>query len=72
IEEWVDAPFVEFIDFADNEGSFDFVVAEKLYKDFSNYQQKAEMVLRAYLEYYNCYREILRVVAENKGVIYYS
>ena len=73
IDKWLGKPFIEFINFADNEGSFDFVIAEKLYKNFSDFKEKAEKELPADLYRRYCdYMEILKVVYENKGVIYYS
>lgn len=70
---WLGKPFIEFIYFADNEGSFDFVIAEKLYKDFSDFKERAKKELSEILYHLYCsYMEILKVVYENKGVIYYS
>ena len=73
IEKYKDFEFVEFINFADNEGCFDYIVAEKLYKDFIKYIDKAESVLDSMLfDYYKDYMSILKNVYEFKGVVMYS
>lgn len=72
INEWIGKPFIEFINFADNEGSFDYVIAEKLYKDFSDFKEKAKQVIPDYYNDYCIYMNILKVVVDNKGIIYYS
>lgn len=72
INEWVGKPFIEFINFTDNQGSFDYLIAEKLYKDFSNFKEKAKLVMPEWYNSYCVYMDILKAVAENQGVIYYS
>lgn len=72
INKWVGKPFVEFINFADNEGSFDYSIAEKLYKDFSDFKEKAKLAIPDWYNSYCAYIGILKAVADNKGVIYYS
>ena len=73
IEKYKDFEFVEFINFADNEGCFDYIVAEKLYKDFIKYIDKAESVLDSMLfDYYKDYMSILKNVYDFKGVVMYS
>lgn len=72
INEWINKPFVEFVNFADNEGSFDYLIAEKLYKDFSDFKEKAKEVIPDCYNSYCAYMDILKAIADNKGVIYYS
>ena len=72
IDDYVGKHFVEFINFADNEGSFDYVVADKLYKDFSEFKEKAKKDIPEYYNSYCNYMEILKAASENKGVVYYS
>ena len=73
IENWIGKPFIEFINFADNDGSFDYVIAEKLYKDFESHLDTAKSELhRDHFDSYKTYMEILKIVSDNKGVIYYS
>lgn len=72
IDEWIGKPFVEFIDFADNEGSFDYVIAEKLYKDFEQFKKIAKDKIPGFYNEYYQYMDILKAVAENKGVIFYD
>lgn len=72
INEWVGKPFVEFINFADNEGSFDYVIAEKLYKDFSDFKEKAKQVIPDNYNSYCVYMDILKAAVDNRGVVYYS
>lgn len=72
INEWVGKSFVEFINFADNEGSFDYLIAEKLYKDFSDFKEKAKQAMPDWYNSYCAYMNILKAVSDNKGVIYYS
>ena len=72
VEKYINAPFIEFINFADNEGCFDYAVAEKLYKDFLDLLNEAESCLKGpILHMYKTYMEILRIAAENKAVVYY-
>ena len=73
IENWIGKSLVEFINFADNEGSFDYVIAEKLYNDFESHLDTAKNELhRDHFDSYKIYMEILKSVSDNKGVIYYS
>jgi hypothetical protein len=77
IKEYLDKPFVELINFADNEGCYDYVVAEKLLKDFINYKEKAREVfndsdgLDFYYKNYLNYIGILEEVVKNKGIVEY-
>jgi len=78
IEEYLDKPFVEFINFADNEGSYDYIVAEKLLKDFTDYQEKAKEIfnkkngLDFYYNEYLKYIDILKEVVKDKGIVFYT
>ena len=72
VEKYINSPFIEFINFADNEGCFDYAAAEKLHKDFSDYKDRAMKDLSSiYFEMYKAYMEILKIAAENKAVVYY-
>lgn len=72
IEKYKDSEFVEMINFADNEGSFDFVIAEKLYNEFQKYKSKAKQTLSERLfMYYVMYMNLLKSVSDCKGVIMY-
>lgn len=72
-KKYINSPFIELLYFADNEGSFDYAVAEKLYKDFLSLLDEAEKCLTGtMLQMYKIYMEILRIAAENKAVVYYS
>lgn len=66
-------PFIEFLETSDCEGSIDWTVAEKILKDFEKY----EAVIKPELDDYFCrffdnYVRVLKVVVENKGIVYYS
>ena len=73
IEDYIGKPFIEFINFADNEGSFDYVVAEKLYNDFKEYLPKVEQEFdKIDIEKYKKYMEILKQAVDYKGIVYYT
>lgn len=65
-------PFVELINFADNEGSFDYVIAEKLYRDFVEYKDRAVKKMPEFYECYCAYMKILEAAIECKGIVQYS
>lgn len=68
-----DAPFVEMLEFADNEGCYDYVIAEKLLNDFEMYRDKIVPNLIGYLpQCYDTYTELLKKCVEVKGVVYYA
>lgn len=71
IDEWIGKPFIEFINFADNEGSFDYVIAEKLHKDFEQFKEIAKNEIPGFYDEYCDYMNVLKIVAENKGVVFY-
>lgn len=64
-------PFVELINFADNEGCFDYKVAEKLYRDFTDYKERAEREIPEFYHCYCTYMEILKDAIKYKGIVEY-
>lgn len=67
-----DEPFAEMLYFADNEGCFDYVVAEKLLKDFRNNAERILPTMSDYLkDSYNDYMAVLEKCVEVKGVVDY-
>ncbi len=65
--------FAEFLYFADNEGCFDYVIAEKLLKDFTDYSDKIVPTLNKFQTYYyETYTQILKECVRCKGVVFYS
>lgn len=72
IENWEGKPFVEFISFADTGGSFDYLIAEKLYKDFSDFKEKVKQDIPNWYDSYCAYMDILKIASDNKGVVCYS
>ncbi|MCX4259527.1 MAG: hypothetical protein OSJ34_07400 [Muribaculaceae bacterium] len=67
-----DGAFAEFLWFADNEGCFDYVVAEKLLNDFVTCKDKIYPTLDKYDRYhYLVYTRILEECVRDKGVVYY-
>lgn len=65
----IDLPFIDLIDFADNEGCLDFEVAKNLYEDFEQWKLDAEKYLSEYeLEVYKKWKQICKD-ASNNGVI---
>lgn len=67
-----DAPFAEMLYFADNEGCFDYVIAEKLLKDFRDNADRILPTMDGYLQNkYIEYIEVLEKCVEVKGVVDY-
>lgn len=67
-----DSPFAEMLWFADNEGCFDYVVAEKLLKDFRDNAAKVFAGMDGYLQSkYAEYMAVLEKCVEVKGVVDY-
>lgn len=66
-------PFVEMLWFADNEGTFDYIIAGKLLSDFLNWSNKIVSVIdRDFLkECYTNYIDILKECVVCKGVVDY-
>lgn len=69
LEAYANAPFFELINFADNEGCFDFVIAEKLLDDFNRFKDK---VRGTFLPTYLSYMGILENAVKCKGIVKYS
>lgn len=68
----VDKPFAEMVCFTDCDGTFDYVVAEKLLKDFETFQEKAKKELDEWFYgLYENYMKILKNCIECKGVVRY-
>lgn len=65
-------PFVELINFGDNEGCFDYIVAEKLYNDFVTYRDRAEKDIPEFYDCYCTYMKILENAVKCKGIVQYS
>ena len=64
-----DLPFIDLIDFADNEGCLDYEVAKNLFEDFEQWKLDAEKYLSEYeLEIYKKWKQICKD-ASNNGVI---
>ena len=65
-------PFVELINFADNEGCFDYKIAKKLLKDFEDYDTFCKVGLSKELYRIYCvYKDILKEAVSFKGVVEY-
>lgn len=72
-EEPSNGAFAEFLYFADNEGCFDYAIAEKLLKDFEKYRKKVYPVLNIWCQWcYDVYCQILQECVECSGVVFYS
>lgn len=72
-DKWQDKPFYSLINFPDNEGSFDFEVAEKLANDFKQFAAKAESGFDEYnWGKYQDWQNAFELAAQNKGVVVYS
>lgn len=78
-DEFVNKPFYELINFADNEGAFDYTICEELLKDFTEYYDKAHQLYDNNVEEmqlsWDCYNNIMNVIkecVECKGVVYFS
>ena len=68
-----DAPFAEFLNFADNEGSFDYPIAQKLLKDFEDYRETIYPTLNTtHQQTYDTYTRILRECVAIQGVVHYT
>lgn len=69
-----DVPFIELINFADNEGVIAYVVAKKLYKDFQDNKNKAEEFSKTFddgnywLEKYEAWEEAFEYASQNGAV----
>lgn len=65
-------PFAEMLYFADNEGCFDYVVAEKLLKDFRSYAELFKSHDENFMWLYSQYANALELCSEIKGVVEYK
>lgn len=73
VDDFLDKPFIEFLQTSDCEGSIDFTVAEKILHDFEMYESVIKPELNEYLcRFLYNYIRVLKVVVENKGIVYYS
>jgi hypothetical protein len=67
-----DVPFAEMLWFADNEGCFDYVIAEKLLKDFRDNADKILPTMIGYLQNkYAEYMSVLEKCVEIRGIVDY-
>lgn len=65
-------PFYELINFADNEGTIDYEVAERIAKAFEEFEAKALSEFDEYnLGKYQDWQKAFRLAADNKGVVKY-
>lgn len=68
-----DIPFIDLIDFADNEGCLDWEVSNKLYNDFNEWLPKAILYFDFIgLDRYKSWMEAFEVAKNNKGVVVFS
>lgn len=65
-------PFKEMLWFADNEGCFDYVIAEKLIKDFETYRTDILVNNESYSDIYDTYLNILKECVNVKGIVEYK
>lgn len=70
-EKYFGTPFLEMINYSDCEGDFDYVVAEKLYNDFCEYEENAKIELGDMFSYYLDYKNVLKECVDIKGVVHY-
>ena len=70
---FIDKPFIEFLQTSDCEGAIDYTVAEKILHDFERYESIIKPELDGYLcRFFDNYVCVLKEVVENKGIVYYS
>lgn len=74
---FADKPFYEIINFADNEGCFDYKICEELIKDFEQFYDKAQELYNKKDTEWNwyLYKSVMQIIQdciECKGVVYYS
>jgi hypothetical protein len=76
VDIWMDpipCPFLELINFPDNEGSFDTETCQKLAKDFAEYESKALDDCTVYFEhFYTSLRTAFQTAADNFGMVQYT
>ena len=68
----VDGPFAEMLYFSDSEGSFDYLIARKIYDDTEEYYTKVTQTLnKQQFRNWCVYRRILEEVMIYKGIAYH-
>lgn len=73
--QYKDKPFFEFINFSDCDACFDYVIAEKLLKDFTEHKdvvvREFEKLEPQFVEVYNSFIEVLKEAVDKKGLVQY-
>lgn len=65
-------PFIDLIDFADNEGCLDFEVAKNLFEDFYQWKLDAEKYLSEYeLSIYKKWMQICKDASDNGVIVFW-
>lgn len=73
VDNFIDKPFIEFLQTSDCEGAIDYTVAEKILHDFERYEPVIKPELDEYLcRFFDHYVCVLKKTVENKGIVYYS
>jgi len=73
VSEGMDIPFIELINFADNEGCIDWQSCGELANDFNEWNDQAQENLEIpWLDLYNDWRDITNECAKNRGVLVFS
>lgn len=68
-----DMPFIDLIDFADNEGCFDWETASRLLCDFDKFAEKNNINTNEYMAgKYKTWHEGMRIASSSKGVTVFS
>lgn len=66
-----DLPFIDLIDFADNEGCLDYEVAKNLFEDFDQWKLDAEKYLSEYeLSIYKKWTQIFKDASDNGIIVF--
>ena len=70
INEFTDIPFIELVNFADNEGCIDWQSCGELAIDFNNWYNRAQKTLVGnMLDLYNDWHAIINEASNNRGVL---
>lgn len=73
VENFLDKPFIDFLQTSDCEGAIDYTVAERILHDFEKYELDIKPQLNEYqCRFFDNYVCVLRKAVENKGILYYS
>lgn len=73
VDNFIDKPFIEFLQTSDCEGAIDYTVAEKILHDFERYEHVIKPELDEYLcRFFDHYVCVLKETVENKGIVYSS